>query len=79
MRGDDNQHEGMFSYIPPEKRFPTDHLLRPFRKMVDEILKEMSPKSQKLYSAWGVRRLRQSGCFGLCSCKTSIPYAVSEC
>ena len=44
MRGDDNQQDGMFSYISPEKRVPADHPLRPVRKMVDEILKEMSPK-----------------------------------
>ena len=44
MRGDDDLQEGMFSYISPEKRVPADHPLRPIRKMVDEILKEMSPK-----------------------------------
>ena len=53
MRGDDNQQEGMFSYISPEKRVPTDHPLRPIRKMVDEILKEMSPQFAKLYSSVG--------------------------
>ena len=53
MRGDDNQQEGIFSYISPEKRVPADHPLRPIRKMVDEILKEMSPKFQKLYSDVG--------------------------
>ena len=39
MRGDDDQQDGMFSYISPEKRVPADHPLRPIRKMVDEILK----------------------------------------
>src|SRR3984957_18321784 len=53
MHGDDNQQEGMFSYISPEKRVPADHPLRPIRKMVDEILKEMSPKFAKLYSDVG--------------------------
>ena len=53
MRGDDDQQEGMFSYISPEKRVPADHPLRPLRKIVDEILKEMSPKFQKLYSKVG--------------------------
>jgi len=33
----DNQQEGIFSYISPEKRVPTEHPLRPIRKMVDEI------------------------------------------
>src|SRR6476619_1274542 len=53
MRGDDDQQEGMFSYISPEKRVPADHPLRPLRKIVDEILKEMSPQFQKLYSDVG--------------------------
>ena len=53
MRGDDNQQEGMFSYISPEKRVPADHPLRSIRKMVDEILKEMSPQFAKLYSDVG--------------------------
>jgi hypothetical protein len=53
MRGDDDQQEGMFSYISPDKRVPADHPLGPIRKMVDEILKEMSPKFQKLYSDVG--------------------------
>jgi transposase len=53
MRGDDNQQEGMFSYVSPEKRVPADHPLRPIRKIVDEILKEMSPQFAKLYSEVG--------------------------
>jgi transposase len=53
LRGDDNQQEGIFSYISPEKRVPTEHPLRPIRKMVDEILKEMSPQLAKLYSGVG--------------------------
>jgi transposase len=53
MRGDDNQQDGMFSYISPEKRVPANHPLRPVRKMVDEILKEMSPQFAKLYSEVG--------------------------
>ena len=53
MRGDDDLQEGMFSYISPEKRVPADHPLRAVRKMVDEILKEMSPKFAKLYSDVG--------------------------
>src|ERR1700732_2951554 len=53
MRGDDDLQEGTFSYISPEKRVPADHPLRPIRKMVDEILKEMSPKFAKLYSDVG--------------------------
>lgn len=50
MRGDYNQHQGIFSYISPEKRVPADHPLQAIRKMVDEIPKEMSPHVAKLYS-----------------------------
>ena len=53
MRGDDNQQEGMFSSVSPDKRVPADHPLRPIRKMVDKILKEMSPQFAKLYSDVG--------------------------
>src|ERR1700675_2677056 len=53
MRGEDNQQEGIFSYISPEKRVPADHPLRPIRKMVDEILKEMSPRFAKRYADVG--------------------------
>jgi len=53
MRGDDNSQEGIFSYISPEKRVPADHPLRPICKMVDEILKEMSPQFARLYSNVG--------------------------
>ena len=62
MRGDDNQQEGMFSYISPEKRVPTEHPLRPIRKMVDEILKRCRRCFGNCTPTWGVRRLRRSGC-----------------
>jgi hypothetical protein len=45
----------------PEERVPADHPLRPIRKMVDEILREMSPQFAKLHSNVGVRRLPRSG------------------
>jgi hypothetical protein len=53
MRGDDNQQEGIFSYISQKKRGPPDHPLRAIRKMRDEILKEMSPQFAKLHSDVG--------------------------
>jgi transposase len=53
MRREDNKQEGMFSYVSPERRVPTDHPLRPIRKMVDEVLKEMSPQFSKLYAEVG--------------------------
>lgn len=53
MRGEDEKQEGMFSYISPEKRVPPDHPLRPIRKLVDQVLKEMSPQFARLYSQVG--------------------------
>jgi hypothetical protein len=53
MRADDNQQEGGFSYISPEKRVPADYPLRAIRKMLDEILKEASPQFAKLCSDVG--------------------------
>ncbi len=53
MSGGDDVQEGMFSYGSRENRVPADHPLRPIRKMVDETLKEMSPKFAKLYSDVG--------------------------
>lgn len=53
MRGEPGEDGGMFSYIPLEKRVPEDHPLRPIRKMVDEALKELSPRFNRLYSRVG--------------------------
>ena len=52
-RHDDNQQDGMFSYVSPEKRVPADHPLRPIRTMVDQVLKEMSPRFARLYAQVG--------------------------
>jgi hypothetical protein len=63
MRGEDQKQEAMFSYVSPEKRVPEDHPLRGIREMVDKILKEMSPRFPRLYSAVGrpSNRMRQPG------------------
>jgi transposase len=53
MRGTDQQQSHVFSYISPEQRVPRDHPLRPIRAMVDEILKELSPQFNKMYSKVG--------------------------
>ena len=53
MRGHDEQQEGMFSYISPEKRVPQDHPWRRIRAMVEAGLKQMSPRFAELYSAAG--------------------------
>lgn len=53
MRGDDFQQDAMFSYISPEQRVPADHPLRPIRGMVDEVLKGLSGRFDKLYASTG--------------------------
>jgi len=53
MRGDHEQQAGMYSYIMPEQRVPSDHPLRPVRKMTDEIFKQLSPRFSELYSRTG--------------------------
>ena len=53
MRGDDRKQDDMFSYISPERRIPQDHPLRGIRKMVDEILRDLSPEFSKLYARTG--------------------------
>jgi hypothetical protein len=57
MRGDDNQQEGICSYLSQEKQVPPDYPLRAIRRMRDEILKEMSPQFAKLYSDVGRRSI----------------------
>ena len=54
MRGNDDQLQpGMFSYVSLEERVPTDHPLRPMRKLVDQVLAEMSAELDGLYAAVG--------------------------
>ena len=53
MRGDGSEPEPMFSYISASQRVPADHPLRAIRTMVDEVLGELSPRFQKLYSHTG--------------------------
>ena len=54
MRGDDQQLQtGMFSYVALEDRIPADHPLRAVRKLVDEVLAEMSKDFDGLYSEVG--------------------------
>src|ERR1017187_3433675 len=53
MRGSDPKQDAMFSYVSAEQRVPTEHALRPLRAMMDDILKEMSPRFAKLYADTG--------------------------
>ena len=91
MRGNEQIQEAMFSYVSPAQRVPQDHPLRPIRKMVDEALKELSPKFERMYSdtygaslvrtepARGVHQFRRNSCCGRCCCSRSTPFAASGC
>ena len=53
MRGDDQQQDGVFSYVNLEQRVPDGHPLRVIRKMVDEALAELSGRLDELYATTG--------------------------
>jgi transposase len=53
MRGDDQHQGGTFSYVMPEARIPKDHPLRAVRKMTDQVLRELSPRFEAIYSPLG--------------------------
>jgi transposase len=53
MRGDESIPDDMFSYVRPEQRVPADHPLRPIRTLVDEVLRELSPRFARLYAKTG--------------------------
>ena len=53
MRGSDHRQASCFSYVSPEERVPKDHPLRPIRRMLDELLSEMSREFSKLYARCG--------------------------
>lgn len=53
MRGDANEPDAVFSYISAAQRVPADHPLRAIRTMVDAVLRELSPRFEKLYSKIG--------------------------
>ena len=53
MRGPDEQTAGMFSYLSPEARVRADHPLRAIRQMTDQVLRELSPRFERMYSDIG--------------------------
>ena len=53
MRGPDQKQDAVFSYLSPEERVPADHPLRKIRRLVDDVLKDISPQFGKLYSDVG--------------------------
>jgi transposase len=53
MRGNQDEQEEVFSYIPLEKRVPQDHPLRRVREMTDRALQELSGGFDALYAQTG--------------------------
>lgn len=53
MRGEDQQQDGVFSYVSLEERVPSHHPLRVIRRMVDEALAELSGRFEELYARTG--------------------------
>jgi transposase len=53
MRGEDQQQDGVFSYVSLEQRVPARHPLRQIRRMVDEALGELSGRFEELYATTG--------------------------
>jgi transposase len=53
MRGADHQQSHIFSYLSPEMRVKRDHPLRAIRRMVDEVLGQLSRQLDTMYASVG--------------------------
>src|SRR5574341_2326564 len=53
MRGEDRRQSGVFSYISPEQRVPSNHPLRTIRSLTDQALEGLSSRFEGLYSKVG--------------------------
>src|SRR5918993_4564924 len=53
MRGSDEQTAGMFSYLSPEARVRADHPLRAIRLLTDQVMRDLSPRFDRMYSDMG--------------------------
>ena len=53
MRGNEDQQEEVFRYIPLEKRVGAEHPLRKIRAMADRALGELGAWFDQLYSQTG--------------------------
>jgi transposase len=53
MRGSFQDQGGMFSYVSPESRIPTNHPLRKIRELVRDVLEELSRSFARLYAKEG--------------------------
>lgn len=77
MRGDDRQQGAMHSYISPEARVPHDHPLRVIRGLVDNVLRELSPRFEGLYARVGRPSIAPSSCCGPSCSRSCIRSAAS--
>ena len=50
---DDRRQGAMYSYISPEARVPHDHPLRVIHGLVNDVLRELSPRFAGLYARVG--------------------------
>jgi transposase len=53
MRGKDRRRDGLFSYVRPESRIPSNHPLRLIRRVADEALTALDAQFAVLYSENG--------------------------
>ncbi len=53
MRGADDPQDALFSYVSLESRIPADHPIRPLRRLVDQVLADLSPHFAELYTSRG--------------------------
>jgi transposase len=53
MRGQEQNQSSMLCMLSPSSRVPSDHPLRQIKKLVDAILKEMSPLFDAMYATRG--------------------------
>jgi transposase len=53
MRAPDHQQQKLFFYFSAESRVPANHPLRPVKAMVEQFLKALDEKFQKMYSSTG--------------------------
>src|SRR6202140_1336796 len=52
-RGNDQQQDGLFSYLSPEQREPRNHPLLRLRRLVDELLGALPSRFNKMYARVG--------------------------
>jgi hypothetical protein len=78
MRGADEQQSQMFSYLSPEQRVRKDHPLRAVQTTVDEVLRSLSPRFNRMYAREG-HRLRRRSCCGRWWYRCCTRSAASGC